>query len=214
MRRRARSASGCSRWPSVALTLTSYSRRTTRSGRLWLPWATQVPRFSTSKRGTDSTIRAPRRQAFLYAHHDAGTCAWDHLASARWLLGYPDAALAALREARALADRLNHPMIRTYGTLPTVISLCSRMWVHYYRGDLADARLCADDEVALGTAHGFSGWVDDGAVSSPVSRPAIIRRSEISTSGSVPSASDGLPGATISVSACWRRRRPTKETST
>jgi tetratricopeptide (TPR) repeat protein len=103
-------------------------------------------------------------QAFLYAHHDAGTCAWDHLASARWLLGYPDAALAALREARALADRLNHPMIRTYGTLPTVISLCSRMWVHYYRGDLTDARQCAHDVVALGTAHGFSGWVDDGAV--------------------------------------------------
>jgi DNA-binding winged helix-turn-helix (wHTH) protein/tetratricopeptide (TPR) repeat protein len=103
-------------------------------------------------------------QAFLYAHHDASTCSWDHLASARWLLGYADAALAALREARVLAQRLDRPGIRTYGTLPTMISLCARMWVHYYRGDFADARQCAHDVVASGTVHGFSGWVDDGAV--------------------------------------------------
>lgn len=98
-----------------------------------------------------------RAQAFLYGHHDAGTCSWYHLASARWLLGYPDAARVALGEARALAERLDHPMT-------TMIALCSRMWVHYHRGDLADARDCGRDVVALGATHGFSGWVDDGAV--------------------------------------------------
>jgi DNA-binding winged helix-turn-helix (wHTH) protein/tetratricopeptide (TPR) repeat protein len=96
-------------------------------------------------------------QAVVYGHHDAGTCSWYHLACARWLLGHADAALAALREARVLAERLNHPMT-------TMIALCSTMWVHYHRGDLADTRQCAHDVVTLGTMHGFSGWIDDGAV--------------------------------------------------
>jgi DNA-binding winged helix-turn-helix (wHTH) protein/tetratricopeptide (TPR) repeat protein len=95
--------------------------------------------------------------ALLHGHHDAGACSWYHLASARWLLGYPDGALAAVREARALAQRLDHPMT-------TMISLCSMMWVHFHRGDLADAERCANEVVALGTTHGFSGWIDDGAV--------------------------------------------------
>ena len=38
------------------------------------------------------------------------------------------------------------------------------MWVHHHRGDLADAERCANEVVALGTTHGFSGWIDDGAV--------------------------------------------------
>jgi tetratricopeptide (TPR) repeat protein len=103
-------------------------------------------------------------QPLLFSPHDAGTCALDHLALARWLLGYPEAALAAAREARTLAERQRHPILRTYGTLPRLISRCARMWVHYYRGDLADARECAQRVVAVSTAHGFSGWLDDGTV--------------------------------------------------
>ncbi|MGH7311557.1 MAG: tetratricopeptide repeat protein, partial [Candidatus Rokuibacteriota bacterium] len=106
----------------------------------------------------------PASQALGYAHHDAFPCAWDHLATACWVLGYPDRALAALRESRRHAERRDHPMIRTYGTLPTAISLSYRMWVHYNRGDLMDARGCANELVELGTNHEFSAWVDDGAV--------------------------------------------------
>jgi tetratricopeptide (TPR) repeat protein len=98
-----------------------------------------------------------RTQALLFGHHDAGTCAWYHLASAQWLLGYPEAAVRAAREARALATRLAHPMT-------TMICLCSAMWVHYHRGDVATAEECAREVVALGTTHGFAGWVDDGVV--------------------------------------------------
>lgn len=95
-------------------------------------------------------------QAFLYGDHDAGACSWYHLASARWLLGYPDAALAAVRQARALAHRLGQPMT-------TMIALCSTMWVHHHRGDVAEAQACARELMTLGTTHGFAGWIDDGA---------------------------------------------------
>jgi tetratricopeptide (TPR) repeat protein len=73
------------------------------------------------------------------------------------VLGYPDGALAAIGEARAMGDRLAHP-----GT--TIIRLCSTSWVHCHRGDLAEARRCAEEAVALATSHGFASYIDDGRV--------------------------------------------------
>jgi DNA-binding winged helix-turn-helix (wHTH) protein/tetratricopeptide (TPR) repeat protein len=96
-------------------------------------------------------------EALVHGHHDAGACAWYHLAAVRWLLGYPDAALASVREARARMRQLDHPMT-------TMTSVCSTMWVHYHRGDLEEIRRCATEAVALGTSYGFSGWIDDGVV--------------------------------------------------
>lgn len=45
----------------------------------------------------------------LNTSYGAGTSAWDSLAVARWLPGYPAAALTALHEGRARAERLHHP---------------------------------------------------------------------------------------------------------
>jgi tetratricopeptide (TPR) repeat protein len=95
-------------------------------------------------------------QAALFGGYDAGTCAWDNLASARWVLGYPDAALTALREGTALARRVDYPPT-------TIIHLCYAAWIHYYRGDL-DARQYAHEAIALGRTHGFSSLGDDGEV--------------------------------------------------
>jgi DNA-binding winged helix-turn-helix (wHTH) protein/tetratricopeptide (TPR) repeat protein len=96
-------------------------------------------------------------ESLTQGHHDAVACSWYQLATARWALGYPDAALAAVGQAEARVRRLNHPMT-------TMISLCTMMWVHHNRGDVAAARRCATEAVALGTSYGFAGWVDDGAV--------------------------------------------------
>jgi predicted ATPase/DNA-binding winged helix-turn-helix (wHTH) protein len=117
--------------------------------------AAAVPHIEAGHRLYDAARHGS--QALLHGHHDAGACSWYHLASARWLLGYPDAALAAIREARARMRQLDHPMT-------TMTSICSTMWVHYHRGDLEDLRRCAAEAVALGTSYGFSGWIDDGAV--------------------------------------------------
>jgi DNA-binding winged helix-turn-helix (wHTH) protein len=117
--------------------------------------AAAVPHIEAGQR-----LQDPKRhgsEALRHGHHDAVACSWYHLASARWLLGYPDAALAAAREAAVRMRRLDHPMT-------TMTTVCSTMWVHYHRGDGDEVRRCAAEAVALGTTYGFSGWTDDGAV--------------------------------------------------
>jgi predicted ATPase len=50
-----------------------------------------------------------RGLAHLYGGHDPGVCACQHGGLIEWLLGYPDKAVASLREAVQLAERLHHP---------------------------------------------------------------------------------------------------------
>jgi DNA-binding winged helix-turn-helix (wHTH) protein/tetratricopeptide (TPR) repeat protein len=93
----------------------------------------------------------------LNATYGAGTSPWDNTAVARWILGYPAMALTALREGSAHAMRLDHP--------PTfVIHLSYAAWVHYYRGDLAEAQDCARRAIAMARAHGLAGFGDIGEV--------------------------------------------------
>jgi predicted ATPase len=94
-----------------------------------------------------------RSEAFLYGGHDAGVCARYHLALIRWLLGYPERALTALRDAADLSEPLAHP-------LTTTIMVSFTAWVHYLRGDNTNAREHARRNVALSQAHGFTAWND------------------------------------------------------
>ena len=96
-----------------------------------------------------------RSQTVVYGGHDSGVCARYHLALVQWLLGYPDRALVAIREATSHAEELGHP-------LTTTIALSFTSWVHYQRGDRAAAREHARRKVALAQAQGFEAWVDDG----------------------------------------------------
>ena len=94
-------------------------------------------------------------QTFRYGGHDPGTCAHYHLALTWWLLGYPDRAMAAVRDATSLAERLAQP-------LTTTIMLNFTSWVHYQRGEHAAALERAQRMVAISEAHGFVTWIDDG----------------------------------------------------
>ena len=96
-------------------------------------------------------------QALLYGGHDPGACCRYHLAMTRWLLGYPDQALAAGHDALKLAEQLGHPMTM-------VITLSFVTWIHYLRGELEAAVPHAERMAGLAKAHGFSGYIDDGAV--------------------------------------------------
>jgi tetratricopeptide (TPR) repeat protein len=95
--------------------------------------------------------------AYLYAGHDAGACCRYHTAMNRWLLGYPDQALAAIRDAYALAQQLGHPMT-------SVITLWVMAWVQYQRGERAEAAESAERLALLADAHAFKGWLDAAIV--------------------------------------------------
>lgn len=92
-------------------------------------------------------------QTFLYGGHDPGVCCRYHLALTRWLLGYPDRALASSHDALRLTEELKHPQT-------TVNALWFAAWVHYQRGERDLAAAVADRGLALATEYAFSGWID------------------------------------------------------
>jgi tetratricopeptide (TPR) repeat protein len=92
-------------------------------------------------------------QALLYGGHDPGACCRYQMAMNQWLLGFPDRAVATLRNAHRLAEELGHPMT-------TTITLWIETWVRYQRGERDAAAAAADRLVGLGTAHGFPMWID------------------------------------------------------
>jgi class 3 adenylate cyclase/tetratricopeptide (TPR) repeat protein len=94
---------------------------------------------------------------FFYGGHDPGTCCRYHLAINRWLLGYPDQALAAIREAYRLAEQLGHPMT-------SAITLGFMTWVHYQRGEREAAVESAERCRSLADSHGFKSWRETGIV--------------------------------------------------
>jgi class 3 adenylate cyclase/tetratricopeptide (TPR) repeat protein len=96
-------------------------------------------------------------QAFLYGGHDAGACCRYHLGRTQWVLGYPERAVAATRDAVVLAERLGHP-------LTMVIGLSAAASLHYQLGDTRSARESAERMVTVAKAHRFTAWLEDGLV--------------------------------------------------
>jgi class 3 adenylate cyclase/tetratricopeptide (TPR) repeat protein len=93
-------------------------------------------------------------QAFSYGGHDPGACSGNHLARARWALGYLDRAASAIRGALALSEKLAHPL--TLG-----LSLTTSAFIRYQMGDYNAAREAAERTIALAKAHELTAWFDD-----------------------------------------------------
>jgi len=55
-------------------------------------------------------IEAHRSHRLLFGGHDPGVCARMMSGQVEWVLGFPDIALAAAREATDLAEQLHHPL--------------------------------------------------------------------------------------------------------
>ncbi len=96
-------------------------------------------------------------QAFAYGGHDPGACCGNHLARARWSLGYPERAAAAIRDALDLTEKLAHPL--TMG-----LTLSTSAFIQYQMGDYDAARETAERTIALAKAHELTAWTDDGLV--------------------------------------------------
>jgi predicted ATPase/tRNA A-37 threonylcarbamoyl transferase component Bud32 len=81
--------------------------------------------------------------------------AW--LAVVLWLLGRPDEALVANREAREFAERQQNPFAVAYGESLTA-------WLHQYRGDAALVKHHAEACIEVSRAYDYRQWLALGAM--------------------------------------------------
>ncbi len=93
----------------------------------------------------------------LYGGHDPGTCCRYYLALSHWALGYPERALATVREAARLAETLGHAMTST-------ITLWFLAFIQYECGEHGAAVVTAERIQAIVEAHNFPAWAADVAV--------------------------------------------------
>jgi tetratricopeptide (TPR) repeat protein len=135
-------------------------------------------------------------QASLYAGHDPGACCRYQLGAARWLLGFPDGALASARDAVRLAEELKHPMTVT-------TTLWFMAWVQYQRGEHEAAAESTKRQLALAQAHGFEHWTDSAGVI-PLGAPTAAR-----PSGQALDDAYRRPGV---ASSAWRSSRTSRST--
>jgi class 3 adenylate cyclase/predicted ATPase len=89
-----------------------------------------------------------RAHKFRYGGHDPGTCCRSHQAMVLWLLGYPDQAVAMIREATALSRRLEHGVTRA-------AVLFTAAFVHQLCRDPASAKRCAEETIVLCAEQGI-----------------------------------------------------------
>jgi predicted ATPase len=101
-------------------------------------------------------------QTFLYGGHDPGACCRYHLGITYWLLGRPDQALRAARDALRLAGELNHPLTVTIATW-------FGAWVQYQRGEREAVAAHVARLRTLIAEFGFATWSDLAIVLSPAS---------------------------------------------
>jgi class 3 adenylate cyclase/predicted ATPase len=106
---------------------------------------------------------SPERHRTLAAQYaeDAGVVCRCFGAHHLWFLGYPDQALAMMREALALAHQLGHPF-------SVVHALDFAAWLHLYRREErlahelveADIGFATEQQIAFFLSHGtiFRGW--------------------------------------------------------
>jgi DNA-binding winged helix-turn-helix (wHTH) protein/predicted ATPase len=88
---------------------------------------------------------------------DPGLTALAFLAVVLWLVGCPDQALARIREAQALAERLEAPYSRAF-------ALSFSAWIHVRRGEVGATEACCEPLMALAAEQGFGFLLAEGAI--------------------------------------------------
>jgi predicted ATPase len=89
-----------------------------------------------------------RSHALRYGGHDPGACSQYHLAMALWLLGYPDQAVAMMRDSVRLARELAQPF-------SLVLTVSHASYLHQCRGEPRLAQQWAEETIALSIEQGF-----------------------------------------------------------
>jgi predicted ATPase/class 3 adenylate cyclase len=80
--------------------------------------------------------------ALTYGGHDPGACSYYQAALSRWLLGYPDQAVAEINTAIELARTIKQPSSE-------IIALSNSTYIHQFRGDVEETRRAVSETIAL-----------------------------------------------------------------
>jgi DNA-binding winged helix-turn-helix (wHTH) protein/predicted ATPase len=111
-----------------------------------------VAEFARSRAHFEAAVAGydiARHGALALEHgDDPGLTALAFLAIGLWLTGHPDRALARMREAQALAERLAAPYCRAFAQSFSA-------WIHVRRGEAAEAEACCRVLLPLAAAQGF-----------------------------------------------------------
>jgi len=97
------------------------------------------------------------KHAFVYAGHDPYACCHWHSAASRWVLGFPDQAIASSKTAVEHAEQLGHPMTH-------FLALWFAAWVQFQRGDRAAAASIAERSLAIAKTYGMPRWGESSAL--------------------------------------------------
>jgi class 3 adenylate cyclase/predicted ATPase len=89
-----------------------------------------------------------RLHKFLYGGHDPGVCSHMFSATSAFVLGFPDAALATMRDGLRLAERMDHPLNLLLGHLFLAI-------IHLFRREAEAAAPILDDAIRIATDGGI-----------------------------------------------------------
>jgi class 3 adenylate cyclase/tetratricopeptide (TPR) repeat protein len=91
-------------------------------------------------------IEAHRAHRLLFGGHDPGVCARMMNGQVEWVLGFPDTALAAAREATDLAEQLNHPLSLELAMLYKTLLYIDRREPEFALQQLAATELLAAEQ--------------------------------------------------------------------
>ena len=95
--------------------------------------------------------------ARLYGGDDPAVCSLGVKSLTLWLQGYPQQAVLAAEASRRLAEQLSHP-------LSIGVAISDRVFLETFRRERTNALEQAKAVVALSEDHGFSTYVEGGAI--------------------------------------------------
>jgi len=131
-----------------------------------------------------------RSLALSYGGHDPGVCARQTGAWSEWLLGYPDRALASIRDAVHLAERLGHPLSLDIAYLYEAV-------IHLFR---------REPDIALQRAHAAEVLAAEQRLALNL-EPNILRGGALLAQGAIDRAVASMQEG-IAAAAVWQLYRP------
>jgi predicted ATPase len=116
-----------------------------------------APALAHFERAIDLYDPRQHRALAFTAGQEPGVLARGFASHVLWYLGYPDRALANMREALSLAREVAHPFSLAF-------ALDHAAWLHHYRRETAETRAGAEADIGFSEEQGFPFFLAQGTI--------------------------------------------------